>query len=73
MPSREENAVSARIVSATTTALGSFTAIVAAVVISVAWAVSGPLFHFSDGWQLTINTLTNEYATEHNVQNEPIA
>jgi low affinity Fe/Cu permease len=24
----------------------------------VAWAVAGPLFHFSDGWQLTINTAT---------------
>lgn len=24
----------------------------------VAWALSGPLFHYSDGWQLTINTAT---------------
>src|SRR3954468_1840477 len=24
----------------------------------LAWAVSGPLFHYSDGWQLTINTAT---------------
>jgi low affinity Fe/Cu permease len=24
----------------------------------LAWAVSGPLFGFSDGWQLTINTFT---------------
>ena len=24
----------------------------------LAWAVSGPLFHFSDGWQLVINTGT---------------
>jgi low affinity Fe/Cu permease len=24
----------------------------------LAWAISGPLFHYSDGWQLTINTAT---------------
>lgn len=24
----------------------------------LAWAISGPLFHFSDTWQLTINTAT---------------
>ncbi len=29
-----------------------------AVVILVAWAVSGPFFHFSDTWQLIINTGT---------------
>ncbi|MCC6661796.1 MAG: low affinity iron permease family protein [Phycisphaerales bacterium] len=25
----------------------------------LAWAVSGPLFHFSDAWQLAINTCTS--------------
>ena len=29
-----------------------------AVLVVVAWAVSGPLFHYSDSWQLTINTGT---------------
>lgn len=29
-----------------------------AVVVIVAWAASGPLFHFSDTWQLVINTST---------------
>lgn len=29
-----------------------------AVVVLVAWAVSGPFFHFSDTWQLIINTGT---------------
>ena len=29
-----------------------------AVVIVVAWGASGPLFHFSDTWQLVINTST---------------
>jgi len=30
----------------------------AAVVIIVAWALSGPVFHYSDTWQLVINTST---------------
>jgi low affinity Fe/Cu permease len=30
----------------------------AAVLVTVAWALSGPLFHFSDTWQLVINTGT---------------
>ena len=29
-----------------------------AVVVLVAWAISGPFFHFSDTWQLIINTGT---------------
>jgi low affinity Fe/Cu permease len=28
------------------------------VLLVLAWAVSGPLFDYSDSWQLTINTLT---------------
>ena len=31
---------------------------IAAVVVLVAWAISGPFFHFSDTWQLIINTGT---------------
>jgi low affinity Fe/Cu permease len=31
---------------------------IAAVVVLVAWAISGPVFHFSDTWQLIINTGT---------------
>jgi len=31
---------------------------VAAVAFVVVWAFSGPLFHFSNAWQLTINTST---------------
>src|ERR1043166_2878292 len=30
----------------------------AAVVVILAWAVTGPIFHFSDTWQLVINTGT---------------
>jgi low affinity Fe/Cu permease len=29
-----------------------------AVVVILAWGISGPLFHFSDTWQLVINTST---------------
>jgi low affinity Fe/Cu permease len=38
--------------------LGSPASFVVAVVVVVAWAVTGPLFHFSDSWQLVINTGT---------------
>lgn len=36
----------------------SYSFIIAAVFI-VAWAFSGPLFHFSDTWQLVVNTVTS--------------
>lgn len=29
-----------------------------AVIVIVAWAVTGPIFHYSDTWQLVINTGT---------------
>lgn len=38
--------------------LGSKWAFLGAVLIIVGWAASGPLFHFSDTWQLVINTGT---------------
>jgi low affinity Fe/Cu permease len=38
--------------------VGSAYAFVAAVALIVGWAVSGPLFRFSDSWQLLINTGT---------------
>ena len=31
---------------------------VVALLIIIAWAVTGPVFHFSDTWQLIINTST---------------
>jgi low affinity Fe/Cu permease len=37
---------------------GSSFAFMLAVAIIVIWAVTGPLFHFSDTWQLVINTGT---------------
>ena len=38
--------------------VGSPWAFVVAVFIIIMWAVTGPLFHFSDTWQLVINTGT---------------
>ena len=43
---------------ATTARAGSTAAFVAAVALIVVWLVSGPFFHFSDTWQLVINTTT---------------
>ncbi|HET6552328.1 MAG TPA: low affinity iron permease family protein [Dyella sp.] len=37
---------------------GRPTAFVLAVLVVVAWAVTGPMFHFGDTWQLVINTGT---------------
>jgi low affinity Fe/Cu permease len=41
-----------------TVALGSFPALAGSVLLVVVWAMSGPLFNFSDTWQLFINTTT---------------
>jgi low affinity Fe/Cu permease len=38
--------------------VGTAWAFFAAVVVIVAWALTGPVFHFSDTWQLVINTGT---------------
>lgn len=38
--------------------LGSKWAFVGAIVIIVVWALTGPIFHYSDTWQLVINTGT---------------
>jgi len=42
----------------TAEALGSPAAFVAAVLVVVAWALTGPVFGFSETWQLVINTGT---------------
>jgi low affinity Fe/Cu permease len=47
-----------RIAKATSRATGHPIAFVLAVVVIVVWAVSGPVFGFSDTWQLVINTGT---------------
>ena len=43
---------------AITVALGSFTALAGSVLIVIVWALTGPIFGFSDTWQLFINTTT---------------
>ena len=40
-------------------AFGSPWAFVIAAILTVVWAVTGPLFGFSDAWQLIANTVTN--------------
>lgn len=42
----------------TSRTMGRPVAFIAAVLIIVVWAVTGPLFGFSDTWQLVINTST---------------
>ena len=39
-------------------AVGSYWAFVAALGVVLVWAITGPVFHFSDSWQLVINTGT---------------
>jgi low affinity Fe/Cu permease len=41
-----------------TEATGTSTAFILALFVIVVWIVTGPLFHFSDTWQLVINTGT---------------
>jgi len=43
---------------ATARVTGSPLAFLICIALVVAWAVSGPFFHFSENWQLTINTGT---------------
>jgi low affinity Fe/Cu permease len=43
---------------ATSQVVGSSWAFIIAVLIIVVWGITGPLFHYSDTWQLVINTGT---------------
>jgi low affinity Fe/Cu permease len=42
-------------------ALGSPVAFVANCLLILLWLVSGPLFHYSDTWQLVVNTVTTVF------------
>ncbi len=42
----------------TAKAVGSYWAFLLALVVVIIWALTGPLFHYSDTWQLVINTGT---------------
>ena len=48
----------ARFANATARATGSPYAFILCVVMVLVWAASGPMFHFSETWQLVINTGT---------------
>lgn len=39
--------------------VGSFQAFICAVIIVVIWTVGGPIFHYSDTWQLIMNTVSS--------------
>lgn len=41
-----------------TNATGSSAAFILAIIVIIVWGVSGPIFHYSDTWQLVINTGT---------------
>jgi low affinity Fe/Cu permease len=47
-----------RFASAATRATGSTTAIIIAFALVLGWACTGPIFHYSETWQLVINTGT---------------
>lgn len=47
-----------RLAACTASVAGSSTAFLAALGVVVAWAATGPIFHFCDTWQLVINTGT---------------
>lgn len=42
----------------TSQAVGSSWAFILSFIVIIVWAVTGPMFHFSDTWQLVINTGT---------------
>jgi len=52
------NGVFRRLSNAAAAKLGSPGAFLLGVLVILVWALSGPLFHFSDTWQLVINTGT---------------
>ena len=42
----------------TSEVVGSPAAFITALIVLILWGASGPIFHFSDTWQLVINTTT---------------
>jgi low affinity Fe/Cu permease len=48
-----------RIAHVTTTWVGSSWAFLAAAALTAGWLISGPIFHFSDTWQLVMNTVSS--------------
>lgn len=58
MPKSRKPDVFNRFTTRVSTILGRAWVFVVALSVLLVWAVSGPLFHFSDTWQLIINTGT---------------
>jgi len=56
---RNRGNILARFATLATVWTGSTPAIIAAVAIILIWLATGPVFHYSDTWQLLINTGTN--------------
>lgn len=52
------NEIFHKFASKTSTVVGSPATFVAALLLIVVWGITGPMFHFSDTWQLIINTGT---------------
>ena len=52
------NEVFRKLAHAVSEIVGSAWAFIVAVAVIIAWAICGPFFHFSDTWQLVINTGT---------------
>lgn len=58
MTSTNSKSIFLRFSSRTARACGQPAAFVIAVSVILIWAITGPIFHFSDTWQLIINTST---------------
>jgi low affinity Fe/Cu permease len=54
----DKSNILSRFATAATRWTGSTPAFVTAALIIIVWVITGPLFHFSDTWQLVINTGT---------------
>jgi low affinity Fe/Cu permease len=55
---RKDPSIFTRLAKGTSRLMGRPVTFAAAVLLVLAWAISGPLFGYSDTWQLTINTGT---------------
>src|SRR6187399_2320957 len=58
MKKNQQPSLFERFATKVTKATGKPMAFILAFVIIIAWAITGPIFHYSDTWQLVINTGT---------------
>jgi low affinity Fe/Cu permease len=59
VPTHTTNDWFGRFAAGTSGWLGSKWGFSGAALMVIAWAASGPLFHYSDSWQMVVNTATN--------------